>query len=125
MGQSQKQGMIDVDDCTEMLKDRAELQPAIFGQFLGQLDLSWIYHENAVEGVVVTHAEMDSALKGRPIALDTYFAIRNLKLGIDKARQVASSATPMPLSYGLLNGFFICISELIQKPLSGVCNLIV
>lgn len=103
MGRNEKLGMIDVDDCTEMLKDRAVAHPDIFGQFLGQLDLSWIYHENAVEGVVVTHAEMDSTLKGRPIALDTYFAIRNLKLGIDQTRQMASSPDDLDLDLELIH----------------------
>ena len=103
MGRNDKLGMIDVDDCTEILKDRAEAHPDVFGQFLGQLDLSWIYHENAVEGVVVTHAEMDSALRGRPIALDTYFAIRNLKLGIDSIRGAASHEGDLDLSLELIH----------------------
>lgn len=104
MGQTKNLGLIDVDDCTEVLKDRAEVHPSIFGEFLGQLDLSWIYHENAVEGVVVTHAEMDSALKGRPIALDTYLAIRNLKLGINHMRQLASDSGAKDITLELIHG---------------------
>jgi len=92
-----------VDDCTEILKERAESHSSIFGEFLAQLELSWIYHENAVEGVVVTHAEMNSALKGRPIALDPYLAIRNLKLAINHTRELTSDPSQQLINLELVH----------------------
>ncbi|MEE2903273.1 MAG: Fic family protein [Myxococcota bacterium] len=103
MGHKEQLGMVDVDDCTEMLKDLVEKHPDLFGQFLGQLDLSWIYHENALEGVVITHAEMESALKGRPIALDTYYPIRNQKLGLSLIRDIASTDEDFKIDLELMH----------------------
>ncbi len=82
----------DIDDRTAELKALAEEHPDLWRDFLHKYDLSWIYHENALEGIVVTHAELTSALKGRPIALDTYPAIRNAKAAINMARKEASGA---------------------------------
>lgn len=83
------QRFTDIDDRTAELKSLAEEHPELWRDFLQQYDLSWIYHENALEGIVVTHAELTSALKGRPIALDTYPAIRNAKAAINLVRKEA------------------------------------
>ena len=81
----------DIDDRTEDLLDLAADHPAIWGGFLRELELSWIYHENALEGIVLTHAELTSALKGRPIAPETYHDIRNLRLGVNLVRKEAEA----------------------------------
>lgn len=81
----------DIDDRTEDLRDLAGKHPDIFGEFLRRYELSWIYHENALEGIVLTHAELSTALKGRPIAPETYSHIRNLKLAMDLVRKEADT----------------------------------
>ena len=80
----------DIDDRTEELRDLADQHNDLWRDFLGKFELSWIYHENALEGIVLTHAELTSALKGRPIAPDTYATIRNQKLAINTIRKEAS-----------------------------------
>lgn len=87
----------DIDDRTEDLRDLATEHPDIWGEFLRGFELSWIYHENALEGIVVTHAEMVSALKGRPIAADTYPAIRNMRLAMDLVRRRAAEGGPITM----------------------------
>lgn len=79
----------DIDDRTEDLKELAAEHPDLWRDFLCRFEMGWIYHENALEGIVLTHAEITSALKGRPIATDTYPAIRNFRLAIDLARSRA------------------------------------
>lgn len=79
----------DVDDRTEDLRDLASEHPDIWEEFCRRFDLSWIYHENALEGVVLNHAELTSALEGRPLAPETYKDIRNLRLAIDEIRHSA------------------------------------
>ncbi len=79
----------DIDDRTEDLRDLVASHPDIFKDFQSQYELSWIYHENAMEGIVLTHAELTSALKGRPIAPETYGDIRGMRLGIDLTRREA------------------------------------
>jgi len=81
----------DIDDRTEALRTLADEHPDLWKDFLNRYELSWIYHENALEGIVVTHAELTTALKGRPIALDTYPAIRNCKTAVNLARKEAKS----------------------------------
>ena len=97
-----KQSYADVDDRTEELRDLADEYPDLFGEFLGRYELSVIYHENALEGIVVTHAELVTALKGRPIAPDTYYAIRNLKMALDGARHRAAEPTAGPVDLELV-----------------------
>jgi Fic family protein len=79
----------DIDDRTDDLRDLAAQHADIWSDFLRRYEFSWIYHENALEGIVLTHAELNSALKGRPIAPETYADIRNLKLAMDSIRKEA------------------------------------
>jgi Fic family protein len=81
----------DIDDRTDDLRDLAQQHADIWSDFLRRYELSWIYHENALEGIVLTHAELQSALKGRPIAPETYADIRNFKLGIEFVRKEAET----------------------------------
>lgn len=79
----------DIDDRTEDLRDLAASHPDIWRDFLAKYELSWIYHENALEGIVLTHAEINSALIGRPIAPETYGDIRNARLALNLIRKEA------------------------------------
>ncbi|MEO1233312.1 MAG: Fic family protein [Myxococcota bacterium] len=87
----------DVDDRTEDLREIAGQHPDIWTDFIGQYDLSWLYHENALEGVVLTHAELSSALRGRPLAPETYADIRNLRVAVDAIRRSADDMEPITL----------------------------
>lgn len=83
----------------------ASRHPDIWEEFCKRFDLSWLYHENALEGVVLNHAELTSALEGRPIAPETYGAIRNLRLAIDEIRRSADEMAPVDLELiGSLHG---------------------
>ncbi|MBI4820083.1 MAG: Fic family protein [Deltaproteobacteria bacterium] len=85
----QAQNHQDIDDRTEALRDLVNSHPGVWKDFLADFELSWIYHENAIEGIVVTHAEMTSALRGKPISVDTYHAIRNEKRAIGQIKKLA------------------------------------
>ncbi len=87
----------DIDDRTDDLRDLADVHQDIWCDFLAQFEYSWIYHENALEGIVLTHAEVTSALGGRPIAPDTYFDIRNMKVAIDLARKEAAAGSKIDM----------------------------
>ena len=88
----------DIDDRTEDLRDLAAQHPDIWKDFLSRFELSWIYHENALEGIVLTHAELTSALRGRPIAPETYGDIRNLKLGVEMIRREAAEGVKVDMA---------------------------
>ncbi len=90
----------DIDDRTEELRKLSEQHPDLWRDFLNKYELSLLYHENALEGIVVTHAELNSALKGRPIAIDTYHAIRNLKRACNHVRrEAATTAGPVDTTF--------------------------
>ncbi|MBI2372569.1 MAG: Fic family protein [Deltaproteobacteria bacterium] len=93
----------DIDDRTEALRDLVSEYPDVWRDFLTNFELSWIYHENAIEGIVVTHAEMTSALRGKPISVDTYHAIRNQKRAIRQVKRLSSERSgPIDLDLVLL-----------------------
>src|SRR5688572_9461045 len=100
----------DIDDRTELLRELTERHSNIWKDFLLKYELSWIYHENALEGIVLTQVEIDTALKGRPIAPDTYAAIRNLKRAIQIMRRMAIE-TPKPIDFEMVNTFHQALSE--------------
>ncbi len=102
-----KESVRDIDDRTEDLRDLAQEHPDIWRDFLDRYEMSWIYHENALEGIVLTHAEIASGLKGRPIAADTYPAIRNFRLAMDQVRSLAPSGGPITMELALrFHGIF-------------------
>ncbi|MCB9655686.1 MAG: Fic family protein [Deltaproteobacteria bacterium] len=88
---SQRDIYKDIDDRTDELRELASRYPEIWDDFVAKFELSWIYHENALEGCVLAHAEITSALKGRPISPETYGPIRSLKLSMDQLRREALS----------------------------------
>lgn len=108
----------DVDDRTEDLRDLASAHPDIWAEFCTRFDLSWLYHENALEGVVLSHAELTSALKGRPLAPDTYADIRNLRLAIDAVRKEADEMGPVSLQ--LIEKLHATLEHGKDQPSNGV-----
>lgn len=119
MNSTNRQRFQDVDDRTEELRDIVDENPDLFRDFLRRFELSWIYHENALEGIVVTHAELVSALKGRPIAPDTYCAIRNLKRGIDGVRSASASDAAPTISLDFVNHVHGVLGEGVHNYESG------
>jgi Fic family protein len=86
---------LDIDDRTEafweLLGDNRSRAP----EFEQKLEMSWIYHDNALEGVVLTATELGQAISGAAVAdatLAPVFAeIRNLKDGIALIRAEAEN----------------------------------
>jgi Fic family protein len=82
---------VDFDDRMEDLADRMRSDPEIAQDFLTRYELSWLYHENALEGVVYSSQELTTALAGSPLADATFVSalqtIRNHKTALDLVRQ--------------------------------------
>jgi len=53
----------DIDDRKDDLLELLESDRNLGREFLEKLDLSWVYHENALEGVVITTEELALALQ--------------------------------------------------------------
>jgi Fic family protein len=86
---------VDIDDRMEDLADRMRAAPDLGEEFRLRYELSWLYHENALEGVVYTGQELATALANQPLADVTFIGalqdIRNHKLAIDLVREEAKA----------------------------------
>lgn len=85
----------DIDDRKDDLMELLESDRAGAKVFWEKLDLSWVFHENALEGVVITPEEMHQALKGPPVSEAGKAAfladIRRQREAIDVAKEEAAS----------------------------------
>ena len=84
---------VDIDDRMEDLTERMRADPGLAAEFLRRYELSWLYHENALEGVVYSSQELATAL-AQPVLTDATFVsslleIRNHKTAIDMVREEA------------------------------------
>jgi Fic family protein len=86
---------VDIDDRMEDVADRMRGDPDVVHDFLTKYELSWLSHENALEGVVYSSLELTTALANAPLADATFVTalqdIRNHKIAIDLVREEAQS----------------------------------
>lgn len=86
---------VDIDDRMEDLADRMRAAPDLGEEFQRRYELSWLYHENALEGVVYSSQELATALANQPLADATFIGalqeIRNHKTAIDLVREEAKA----------------------------------
>ena len=60
---------VDIDDRMEDLAERVRGDPEGAAEFLQRYELSWLYHENALEGLVYSGQELATALS-EPVLTD-------------------------------------------------------
>jgi Fic family protein len=86
---------VDFDDRMEDLADRLRGEAELVQDFLSRYEVSWLYHENALEGVVYSSQELTTALANAPVADATYVSalqnIRNHKVAADLVRAEAGA----------------------------------
>ena len=80
----------DIDDKSEELRDWLESNPRA-PEFLSKFEMSWIYHDSALEGTVYQQQELQAALNPGTVAaeasmLPTVWEIRNHKSALDFIR---------------------------------------
>jgi Fic family protein len=90
---------LDLDDRTQDLNERLREEPEIAKDFLSKYELSWVYHEGALEGVVYTVQELAVALGDQsPVADATVVGvlqeIRNQRTAIQLVRAEAAAKKP-------------------------------
>ncbi len=85
---------LEIEDRTQDLADLLREAPEAASEFLSKYELSWIYHENALEGVVYSSQELQQALGGEHLAeASSISALRdakNFKAAIEVARAAAA-----------------------------------
>jgi Fic family protein len=86
---------VDIDDRMDDLADRMRGDQELAEEFLRRYELSWLYHENALEGVVYTSQELATALENAAVAdaafVNAFQEIRNHKIAIDLVREEAKA----------------------------------
>jgi Fic family protein len=86
---------VDIDDRMDDVADRMRGDPTLAEEFLRRYELSWLYHENALEGVVYTGQELATALENPPLADATFVSalqdIRHHKVAFDLVREEAKA----------------------------------
>jgi len=94
-GQSVQNRYVDLDDRMEDLRDLLADFPEIAKDFQQRYELSWLYHDSALEGVVLTGLEMGLALANHPVAEATSVAlfrdIRNVRAAVELVRAEAAA----------------------------------
>jgi Fic family protein len=89
---------VDFDDRHEDLAERMRAMPEQAEDFMKKWELSWLYHENALEGAVYTSPELEHAFANQPVADATYLTalieIRNHKVALDVVRAEAKAKKP-------------------------------
>ena len=89
---------IDLDDRTQDLAERIRDDPAAADDFLRKYELSWLYHENALEGVIYAVHELEAALENQPLAeasqIGPFQEVRNHKAAIELIRAEAKAKRP-------------------------------
>lgn len=90
-----RQRYLELDDRTDEVRERIERCSGGWASFEDTYDISWIYHENGLEGVVLTYPEIKSAVDNKIISdvslLPTYQDIKNQKQCINIVREKAKN----------------------------------
>ncbi len=89
-----RQRYLEIDDRCEEAKEIIARSGRSLGPFQDMYDTSWIFHENGLEGVVLTYPEIKSAIENKIVSdvslLPTYKDIKNHKACIDIIRDKAA-----------------------------------
>jgi Fic family protein len=86
--------LFEVDAKLETMNDVVRrCSPAVCAEFAEKLDLSWIFHDNGLEGVVVSYSELKAAIDRKIISdvtlIPTYEEIKAHKSSIAEVRALA------------------------------------
>lgn len=90
----------DIDDKTDELRHEFRKRKNMYREFDERFEVSWIFHENALEGTVLDvfdlKAALDHVTMGDGILIPVYQRIRNHKEAIDKVRKASVESNRLP-----------------------------
>src|SRR5262245_40321381 len=91
--------LYELDAKMEAVRARVATFPARLAQdYRERLDVSWLFHDHALEGVVLSYSELKAAIDNRIISdvslIPMYEEVKNHKLAIDYIREAAVSKKP-------------------------------
>jgi len=98
--------LFELDARAEALRDKLTKFPAaVTKDYQERLDVSWLFHDNALEGVVLSYSELKAAIDQRIISdvtlIPTYEEVRLHKQALDWVRETAPVVGKKPLPVDL------------------------
>lgn len=96
-----------IEEKLETLQEMlATMEEQTLAEFQERLDMSWIYHDCALEGMVLTFHELKSAIDNDVVSdvslIPTYDEVRAHKAAIDWVREQAAKGKKQPITLDLL-----------------------
>src|SRR2546423_1486936 len=98
----------------------ASFPERVLKDYQGKLDVSWIYHDHALEGVVLSYSELKAAIDQRIISdvslIPMYEEVKNHKLAVDFIREAVRSRKPPEVDLELVRKIYgILTPEAVAK----------
>jgi len=86
----------------------------ILKDYRDKLDVSWIFHDNALEGVVLSYSELKAAIDSRIISdvtlLPMYEEVRNHKMAVDFVRDANNTKKPIAIDLELVRKLYAILT---------------
>ena len=91
--------LFELDAKMGSLSEKASVFPEkVTSDYQYKLDISWLFHDNALDGVVLSYSELKAAIDQRIISdvslIPTYEEVRTHKRAADYLRDLANSKKP-------------------------------
>src|SRR3954465_9669748 len=91
--------LFELDARMDVLRAKMASFPArITKDYQDRLDVSWIFHDHALEGVVLSYSELKAAVDARIISdvtlIPMYEEVKNHKLAVDFIREAVHAKKP-------------------------------
>jgi Fic family protein len=105
----------EIDTKMETLRTRTAAFPAkILKDYRDRLDVSWIFHDNALEGVVLSYSELKAAIDQRIISdvtlIPMYEEVRNHKAAVDFVREASVAKKPPAIDLELVRKLYAILT---------------
>jgi len=106
----------ELDAKMDVLRNKLASFPSnIIKDYQDRLDVSWIFHDNALEGVVLSYSELKAAIDQRIISdvtlIPMYEEVRNHKLAVDFVREAhAATKKPVPIDLELVRKLYALLT---------------
>lgn len=104
-----------LDAKMDALRSKMESFPdRVTKDYQEKLDVSWIFHDHALEGVVLSYSELKAAIDSRIISdvslIPMYEEVKNHKLAVDFIRQAAGAKKPPALDLELVRKLYAMVT---------------
>ena len=105
----------EIDTKMEALRTKTAVFPAkILKDYRDRLDVSWIFHDNALEGVVLSYSELKAAIDQRIISdvtlIPMYEEVRNHKAAVDFVREASTAKKPPAVDLELVRKLYALLT---------------